>query len=194
MGCVVVLLVLTMIGILVIGKVNPKLLHLILGKIELIVNKVVVKFTKKPLKPWAERIVKNFSEASGLVSKNMKNVFAAYGLSLIASLCELSCFALVGISFNIWGLEPLICGYVVATLFAMISITPQGVGVVEAMVIVAFTAYGENAAAAAATGLVYRGIVFWMPFVIGAILMTQLKAFKGSTKKSVEEVIEIKED
>lgn len=33
-----------------------------------------------------------------------------------------------------------------------------------------------------------------MPFIIGAILMTQLKAFKGSTKKSVDEVIEREEE
>lgn len=94
-----------------------------------------------------------------------------------------------GIGFEIFAPEPLICGYVVATLFAMISITPQGVGVVEAMVVVAFTAYEQNAAAATATALVYRGIVFWMPFVIGAILMTQIKAFKDSSKKGVKEAV-----
>lgn len=194
MGSVVVCLVLFMIGILVMGKRNPKLLAKFLGKIESIINKILRKFKQDPLKPWASRIVENFSDASSLVTKNMKHVFAAYAFSLFASICELCCFALVGISFEIWSPEPLICGYVVATLFAMISITPQGVGVVEAMVVVAFTAYGQNAAAGAATGLVYRGIVFWMPFVIGAILMTQLKAFKGSTKKSVEGVIEKQEE
>ena len=119
---------------------------------------------------------------------------AAYGCSLFASICELSCFALCGIGFEILAPEPLICGYVVATLFAMISITPQGVGVVEAMVVVAFTAYDQNAAAATATALVYRGIVFWMPFIIGAILMTQIKAFKDSSKKSVEGVGKIAEE
>lgn len=102
----------------------------------------------------------NFSEASQTVSKNFRWVMAAYGCSLFASICELSCFALCGIGFEILAPEPLICGYVVATLFAMISITPQGVGVVEAMVVVAFTAYNQNAAAATATALVYRGIVF----------------------------------
>ena len=193
MGCVVVCLVAGMIGLLVLGKVNPKLLHILLGKVEALVNKISLKIRKKPVKPWAEGIVNNFSDASHLVGKNMRWVLAAYGCSLFASCCELSCFALCGISFEIWAPEPLICGYVVATLFAMISITPQGVGVVEAMVVVAFTAYDQNAAAGAATGLVYRGIVFWMPFIIGAILMTQLKAFKSSAKKGVEEAIEREE-
>lgn len=188
MGSVVVCLVGAMIGLLILGRKNPGLLNVLLTKIEKLINKLLSKFKQKPLKPWAEGIVTNFSDASSLVAKNMKWVFAAYGCSLFASCCELSCFALVGISFEILAPEPLICGYVVATLFAMISITPQGVGVVEAMIIVAFTAYGQNAAAGTATGIVYRGIVFWMPFIIGAILMTQLKAFKGSTKKSVDNV------
>ena len=90
-----------MIGLLVLGKVNPKLLHVLLGKVEGFVNKIVMKFRHKPLKPWAENIVNNFSDASGQVGKNMKWVFAAYGCSLFASCCELSCFALCGISFEI---------------------------------------------------------------------------------------------
>lgn len=193
MGAVVVCLVLTMIGLLAMGKINPDLLHKILGKVETLVNKLSLKIRKKPVKPWAKGIVDNFSDASNLVGKNMNWVFAAYGCSLFASICELSCFALCGIGFEIFAPEPLICGYVVATLFAMISITPQGVGVVEAMVVVAFTAYEQNAAAATATALVYRGIVFWMPFIIGAILMTQIKAFKDSSKKGVEEAAERQE-
>lgn len=190
MGLIVVCLVAAMTSLLVLGKKNPKLLIRILKKIENVMNNIIKKFKGKPIKPWAEKIVKNFSEASNSLTENKKWVLFAYLCSLFASICELSCFALVGISFEITAPEPLICGYVVATLFAMISITPQGVGVVEAMVVVAFTAYNQNIAAGTATGLVYRGIVFWMPFIIGAILMTQLKAFKGSAKKSVEEVID----
>ena len=66
----------------------------------------------------------------------------------------------------------------------MISVTPQGVGVVEAAVVVAFTSFGESAAAGTAIGLVYRGIVFWMPFIIGAVLINTTKAFKGDVKKA----------
>ena len=74
--------------------------------------------------------------------------------------------------------QALICGYVVATLFAMISITPQGVGVVEAAVLVLFTSYGVSGASGMAIALVYRGLVFWMPFLIGAILIQRTKSFR----------------
>jgi len=91
---------------------------------------------------------------------------------------------LVGIGFGVQNAPALVCGYVVATLFAMISFTPQGVGVVEAAVVVAFTSFGETAAAGTAIGLVYRGIVFWMPFIIGAVLINTTKAFKGDVKQA----------
>ena len=65
----------------------------------------------------------------------------------------------------------------------MISITPQGVGVVEAAVVVAFTSFGVSGAAGLSIALVYRGIVFWMPFLIGAILIQTTKTFKHDAKR-----------
>ena len=38
------------------------------------------------------------------------------------------CFAFVALAFGVHDIEAMICGYVVATLFAMISFVPQGVG------------------------------------------------------------------
>ncbi len=185
LGMVVMLLVGGMISVLVLGRKRPALMLKILHPIERLVNRVRGLFKKPPLKPWVENIASTFSEAAGLIGHSPKPTLKAYGCSLIASTCELSCFALVGVAFGVTSPEALICGYVVATLFAMISITPQGVGVVEAAVVVAFTSFGETAAAGTAIGLVYRGIVFWMPFLIGAILIQKTKTFQGEGKKAI---------
>jgi hypothetical protein len=72
----------------------------------------------------------------------------------------------------------LVGGYVVATLFSWVAITPQGVGVVETMLVVALAASRVNAATATAIALAYRGIVFWMPFAIGAVLIHRTQSFK----------------
>ena len=61
----------------------------------------------------------------------------------------------------------------------MISFTPRGVGVVEAAVLVAFTLFGISQATGIAVVMVYRGIVFWLPFLVGAILIQRTKAFRG---------------
>ena len=184
MGMVVLCLVGTMVALLILAHKKPDLLMRLLRPAERVSRKVVGRVRKKPLEPWAERIAQAFSEAAGMIGHSPKPTLQAYGCSLIASLCELSCFALVGIGFGVDTAPALVCGYVVATLFAMISVTPQGVGVVEAAVVVAFTSFGESAAAGTAIGLVYRGIVFWMPFIIGAVLINTTKAFKGDVKQA----------
>ena len=184
MGMVVLCLVGTMVALLILAHKKPGSLMRLLRPAERVSRKVVGRVRKKPLEPWAERIAQAFSEAAGMIGHSPKPTLQAYGCSLIASLCELSCFALVGIGFGVDTAPALVCGYVVATLFAMISVTPQGVGVVEAAVVVAFTSFGESAAAGTAIGLVYRGIVFWMPFIIGAVLINTTKAFKGDVKKA----------
>ena len=182
-GMLVIVLVSVMILIMVLGRRRPAIVLRALSPIERLVNSVLVRVKKKPLNPWAGKLVTSFSDAAGLIGQNPRPTLEAYGCSIIASLCELSCFCLVGLAFGVTSIEPLVCGYVVATLFAMISITPQGVGVVEAMVVVAFTAFGESSAAGMAIGLVYRGIVFWMPFIIGAILINVTKTFRGGDEK-----------
>lgn len=184
MGMVVLCLVGTMVALLILAHKKPGSLMRLLRPVERVSRKVVARVRKKPLEPWAERIAQAFSEAAGMIGHSPKPTLQAYGCSLIASLCELSCFALVGIGFGVDTAPALVCGYVVATLFAMISVTPQGVGVVEAAVVVAFTSFGESAAAGTAIGLVYRGIVFWMPFIIGAVLINTTKAFKGDVKQA----------
>ena len=175
---VVVFLVAVMVAIMFLGHKNPRLLLKVLHPIERLVNRVLGLIKRPPMEPWAKRVIDMFSDAAGLILRNPKPAIKAYGCSLFASLCELACFSLVGVSFGVKAGGVLLCGYIIATLFAMVSLTPQGVGFSEAAVVVAFTAFGQTAAAGTAIGLVYRGIVFWLPFLIGAILITRTKTFR----------------
>ncbi len=185
LGLLVIALVSAMVGVLVLGRKRPALVLRILRPVERLVDRIRARFKKASLDPWVERIVCSFSDAAGLIAHNPKATAKTFGCSIVASSCELACFCLVGVGFGVYHPEALICGYVVATLFAMISITPQGVGVVEAAVLVAFTSFGVSSAAGMAIALVYRGIVFWMPFLIGAILIQTTKTFRHEAKKTV---------
>lgn len=161
-----------------IGRKSPKMLVGLLHPIERLVNRILKKSNKNPLDPWAEKAVASFGDAAGTIAANPKTAAKAFGCSIAASTCELAAFCLVGVAFNITNPEALICGYVIATLLAMISPVPQGVGFVEAGVMVLFSAYDINSAAGMASVLVYRGLVFWMPFLIGAVLIQRTKTFK----------------
>lgn len=181
---VVVALVAFMVSLLVLGRKRPHVVLRVLSWAERTVNKLLVKIKKSPMDPWAEGLVESFGEAAGMIAHNPKKAVKVFLFSIVASTCELTCFILCGIGFGVDILPALIGGYVVATLFAMISITPQGVGFVEAAILVLMTAYGISTAAATAVGLVYRGLVFWMPFIIGAILINRTKTFSRKDMKS----------
>ena len=182
LGLVVVIMVATLSSVLVLGHKKPKTLMNILKPIEKFVNKVLRKIKREPLRPWVEKVVISFGEAAGLIMKNPKTTIQVFLFSILASTCELACFVLVGVSFGVTMPQVLICGYVIATLFAMISITPQGVGVVEAAVVILFTSYGVSGGLGMTIALVYRGLVFWMPFLIGAVLIQRTKSFKRKGK------------
>ena len=61
----------------------------------------------------------------------------------------------------------LIAGYALGTLFLVVSITPQGLGVVEGVMTAIFVSLGVPLERAAVVVLVYRGLSFWLPLVIG---------------------------
>ena len=61
----------------------------------------------------------------------------------------------------------LIAGYAIGTLFLVVSITPQGLGVVEGVMTATFVSFGVPLERAAVVVLAYRGLSFWLPLVIG---------------------------
>ena len=180
LGLLVIALVTVMVLILVLGRKRPALVLRALRPIERLVDRIRVRFKKPPLDSWVERTVGSFSDAAGLIAHNPKATAKAFGCSVVAS-----CFSSVGVGLCVSVPEALNFRDDVATLFATISITPQGVGVVEAAVVVAFTSFGESSAAGLSIALVYRGIVFWFPFLVGAILIQTTKSFKQEAKKTV---------
>lgn len=187
-----------MVGVLFLGRINIDLLKGILGRADRLVTKLRALMKRDPLKPWADRTAESFAEAAGLIVANPKPTLMSLVCSIGASVCELVCFVLVGIGFGVDSIQALVCGYVVATLFAMFSLTPQGVGFVETAVTVAFTTFGQSSAAGLSIGLVYRSIVFWMPFLIGAVLIQMTSTFKRekvlTASKDVDLIPELIDD
>ena len=180
----VVFLVGGMAGIMVVGRKNPNLVVSILLPVQELVNKLSRRLRRgKEIRPWAKSLVDSFSEAAGTIGHNPRKAAMVFVFSILASTCELLCFCLVGIAFGLTMPSALIGGYVVATLFAMISITPQGVGFVEVATITLLAAYGVSGAIATAVLLVYRGLVFWMPFAIGAVLIHRTRSFASDSKR-----------
>ncbi len=68
-------------------------------------------------------------------------------------------------------LAMLITGYALGTLFLVVSITPQGLGVVEGVMTAVFVSLGVPLERAAIVVLAYRGLSFWLPLCVGFIAL-----------------------
>ncbi len=75
--------------------------------------------------------------------------------------------------------------YAVATVLAVLSHVPGGVGVFEAVVVVALGDH-VSASEAAAALLVYRGIYYLLPLVVSAVLLAGLEARRAASGGAVE--------
>ena len=61
----------------------------------------------------------------------------------------------------------LVVGYAIGTLFLVVSVTPQGLGVVEGVMTATFVSLGVPLERAAVVVLAYRGLSFWLPLAVG---------------------------
>ncbi len=192
-GAVAIALVGGLVFVITVGGLKPNLVLRVLRPFVRLADRVLAKFKKAPIDDAVTRTIHNFSDAAHLITKNPRKTVQSFLWTTLSSICEMGCFVLVGFAFGVHHPEALICGYVVATLFAMISFVPQGVGVVEAAVTVAFALFGVNGATGLAVVMVYRGIVFWLPFLVGAFVIQRMKAFAPSQKKARRDPVPLAE-
>jgi hypothetical protein len=107
---------------------------------------------------------------------NRKNILPALGYILTAHLINLLTLAFIFLAFasqiNIFAI--LAC-YIAGQLFSIISITPQGIGVAETVMITTLHSFGLDISAAAVITLAYRGLLYWLPLFAGFYVFGRLE-------------------
>ena len=76
-----------------------------------------------------------------------------------------------------------VAGFIIATFIL------QTIGAVEILLALILSAYGATPAQAAAIALAYRGLIFWIPFIIGAICINITGQQKQVFAQGSEEVL-----
>ena len=75
---------------------------------------------------------------------------------------------------NPFGIETLLASFSVSYLFIIASVTPSGVGFVEAAMILTQNSMGVDPLTSTAIALAYRGITFWLTFAYGFIAIRMI--------------------
>lgn len=162
-----------MIGCVILANVAPVSLERILLGATRGISRVTSIF-KRP-GPASDEQVQNFvadlTEAVSTmrhagVRRLVRPVLHALGVEVI----NLAMFWLMFLAFGVkasFGL--LVAGYSVAILFFIVSPTPGGLGFVEGALIAVLRSLDVPPGHAPVITLAYRGLTFWMPFLLGFI-------------------------
>jgi phosphatidylglycerol lysyltransferase len=190
---IVAVILLLVIGImtsfLLLGLWRPEWLQKILTWVRRFANRVA-RLIRQPDfldDAWVEKNRAEFTEASIAIAAQPALLIRTVGIAFAAHMVNLTTLFFLFMAFHQkvhFGV--LVAGYSMGILFWIISITPQGIGVVEGMMTLVFASLGVPIERATVIALSFRGLTFWLPLAIGFILLRRLKTFKTEEKVSSE--------
>ena len=115
-------------------------------------------------------------EGLHIIRRRPYAVLAPATLGVVSKLLQIGVLWLTFLAFHVpYSLGTVVGGYAIAMLFAIISPTPSGVGIVEGVMTVALNSLNVALGAAAVITLAYRGITFWLPFLAGPLAFRALR-------------------
>ena len=189
-GILMVLLTGGLVGVLVLGLERPDWLRRLLSWVERLVAAVMARLRRpSPLYlGWAEKHTAEFTAAANAMRARPRQLAWLALVALAAHLADLGTLYCLFLAFGPpVGLGTLVAAYAIAILFWIISPTPQGIGIVEGAMTLVLTSLGVSGPIAAVVTLTFRGLAFWLPFVIGFWLLRRLRSF-GGRERTLSEV------
>lgn len=187
------LLILMTIGLsfsLLVGIWKPGWLHRLFDWAQQAADRLFKRFklTSPLTEQWAQENATEFAQASNVVAGHPSRLMRTVGMAFIAHMIDI---VTLYILFRAFGqsisLGTLVAGYSVGILFWIVSITPQGIGVVEGVMALTFTSLGISGAAATTVVLAFRGLTFWIPMLLGFFAVQRMQLF-ASDQRTLAEV------
>ncbi|MCQ2383037.1 MAG: flippase-like domain-containing protein, partial [Clostridia bacterium] len=174
--------------VLIMSKSHEAALLKMMFWIELKVNWFMTKIHKKPIKPWAERICGSFHDASVIAFQKPRTLISMFARMVGLHLFDCACFIFSAMAFGVFDTFGFSCiPFLIATYvagFVIATFIPQTFGLVEVAIAEILVAYGCADGAAYAIAICYRGLIFWIPFAIGAICINITGKFDEEQKST----------
>ena len=165
--------------LLFLGYRSAEALGEALAKIVRIVNRIVGPIIHRDYLSEARARAFGFEIAEGLSSlpERPRSLIRPFMLSLANKVLLMGVLICSLLSFDVpFSAGTIIGGFAIAYLFLIVSPTPSGIGVVEGVMALALSSLRVDFSQAVIITLVYRGITFWLPLVVGAVAFRALQA------------------
>jgi uncharacterized protein (TIRG00374 family) len=185
-ACVVLLMTAGLGTLLLLGRREERLRN-VLDRVRGLAARVAGWLNRSPplAEAWAEKNAAEFAAAATAVAEHPWRLVRTLGVALLAHLLNMLSLYLLILAFYRWmGLGSLVAGYAISLTFRFASITPQGVGVAEGVVVLAYESLGMPAAQATAVTLAFHGMSVWLPILTGFVVLRRLKTFRTEVEDS----------
>lgn len=186
---VLLLMTIGLSSILTLGLWKPGWLHRIFDFSRRTINVLFRRLRRSSIlsEDWALKNAEEFNQAALAVAEHPSRLIRTIFVAFLAHLLDLTTLYILFLAFHQpLGLGTLIAGYAVGILFWIVSITPQGIGVVEGMMALTFTSLGITGSVATTVVLAFRGLTFWMPMLLGFFAVQRMRSF-GSVQRTLTE-------
>lgn len=136
---------------------------------------LVRRFYKKNSDELEEKIhgvIKGFQDTMNMVIHNKKVLYYALPLSFLIWVFEILRVYFVFLAFGA-SVNLIVIGevFILASLAGMIPLLPGGLGAVDGIMIIFYTAAGITASISAGATVIERLISFWMPTILGMVIL-----------------------
>jgi phosphatidylglycerol lysyltransferase len=171
----------------IIGYLKPDLLYKVFDWLDRFINRIIGRFHKSLPAAWGSATADSIIKSARILAHNPQGTAVTVSWASLSAITNMLCLISVGFAFGYTNVPVLVAAFALSAISVILSPTPQGVGVVEAVIIAAVAGGGGDAALGATIALVYRGIMFWIPFGIGAMMLSQTDFFIGKKNPSLEQ-------
>jgi phosphatidylglycerol lysyltransferase len=176
-------------ALLLLGLWRPQWLHRLLSWVMRLANRIA-KLIKRPDfldGAWVEKNTAEFTEAAMAITAQPALLIQTTGIAFAAHLVDLTSLYVLFLAFHqTVQFGVLVAGYAMGILFWIVSITPQGIGVVEGMMTLVFASLGVPIERATVIALAFRGLTFWLPLGIGFVMLRRLRSFGAKESARTE--------
>ena len=186
---ILLLITLGLTAVMLMGLWSPVLLRRLLAWLQNMANGLAKRLKRSPFlaEEWSSSRADELITAANAMLKHPLRLVQTLALALAAHLLDILCLYCLFLAFHEpVKIGPLIAGYAMGILFWIVSITPQGIGVVEGVMALVYTSLGIPAAAATTISLAFRGLTFWLPLLVGFILLQRVKSFQAEKRSLAE--------
>jgi uncharacterized protein (TIRG00374 family) len=178
---ILVLMLGGLVGILSLGLWQPKGLRRLLGGLQQLVNRTAARFKRPDLlaADWAEKSATEFIEAAVAIKSHPRRLGRTLAVALGMHVVNMASLYVLFIAFHqVVAIGSLVAGFAMGILFWNVSVTPQGIGAVEGAMTMVYTSLGVPASTATVITLTFRGLTFWLPVMVGFVLLRRVRSFQ----------------